>query len=1591
MTDRRALLIGVPRCDDSTFSDIVDVVRADVRSIGAVLDLSAYSIDSIGVEEDSPEPTGSRIRRKIKKACADAPPGSVLLLYFSGHGVSVDGRDYLVPSDAYREPGALVPDLDSMVPAIPSDLSNCQAKLVVFFVDACRDAPAVSRADGPRGGVVHYPAGGSLVMVAGCAPGQICHYGQAGSTFTQTLARVLDRNHPFRTLSAVLAEVKREMIRKAGRTEDRRQVPDAYPEAMLRLAGEMEICDGDKLTAAWRRAAEDCELWDLCSEDKESARDEVRELAEGCARRFSEVAEALHQKTGMTDPWFDQNYPARVVQRVSLLFGGQVRLSAAETSVLVAAPFLSEVVYAEGLLVAAGLEPGDFKRSYRPGERTDLEITHEMYPQVVRRAEGLDRRNQADSRDALTMWLVHRWLTSQLPIWHSEAASQAYRKGENLITGQARRMSSRERLRLIEAAVRAVGAGPVDTYLEERLRAAHLPDAWRRNISALWLAGILAADPRRMSSVIADHIGTGLELPLSVVRNDAARLEAQVHERRLDLHLVCEHPAQQAAFAELAEAARAVLECISGLGIASGSFPEQISDSDIRPDRSGPDESPAYQTPLSRFRLSEDKVRELLMGRQLYDDPSLAIRELYQNALDACRYRDTRLKGLRRENKNPPTWDGLISFRQGFEGGREYIECEDNGIGMSQEILEHVFSSAGERFVYRQDYRAEHAKWQTLAPPLRMVPNSQFGVGVFSYFMISDEILLITRPVDPHGIPAREGYTVRIASSGSLFQVTPSEEMLGGGTRVRLYLTGDEDEKISVLQTMRHLLWIAEYKVQVSEHDSAQEEWKPGILRYQDESAESLEYDRDLWWVSGDGGLAADGIRTNEEIFGLIADLRDVHRPQFTVDRKKLRTWDKAWVNEKIDASLPRLMDWAGLSLSWLWEVAKSNPEVAQRIFTHLLNNDKVIPVGGTWGQNAKVSIAEVGCLPDDERLFDPKEKFRYYGNWFASWRSGVWSKNVKPRSLKSDIPSAVAVAGFPVVDAIDGALLGRLGRFGSNRRVPVDAILEAITHPEHRASDLLRRLRKFAVTGLNLAELRRCPSLPVTFKDEDAPIIRALAAWSPAGLPRPAVIAGWLVKASSELDQPLGEVFRRASAIAPEDWIPPALELGALADYICTVADTKLVSRDLDGEPPWVQEGLSPRHIAHAIAELGRDIDQILIMCERLSPLGVTVASRDLYPSSCEGIEVEALRHLNTTGEALTPMQLVSIAGFTGLSVHDAWSNLRRMEECGMLRLPDISRLKDLAPDGAMLELIERQMTSTRYATGRVEFLPRKACLVITKSICGRFSMTKVRGHALALAPFAEPSSEITNPDLVSLAVDSFCTIGEARRFLQSTYPDAKLPPEDVSCSDLYPWGIGYALVGSTYGWRKTDWLVGPGEIIFVATLNGMSIGEFVEHLAPYRKLGAPVPELTPETLENFMSLFPDEYDVEMLRNLEADDESQDFLAEIDALHLVKIAGRLGMTTADVHRRLVKLAPLGIRLDYPAGACNDEIIRWQDLLLLTVFLDGSLPCVGGTVGMDHLQKAAQEIGKPVDWLIGRIRLYAPLFSLALSMESDIE
>jgi hypothetical protein len=285
VANRRALLIGVPRYDDETFDDIGTIVRADLRVMRETLVQSKFDVSECGVGGSHGEATSNRINRDIKSACAEAPAGGVLLIYFSGHGVTIDDQDYLAPSDAYRINGEL--DTESLVPVIPAGLASCQARLVVYFVDACRDDPRAARLPARLGGQLPFTSDGDFVLVTGCGPGQVCHHTESGSIFTQALAQALDHRHPARTLSQVLDAVTTDMKRRS-RQSGVEQLPEVRYPAVLASAGPVVICEGDELTAAWRKVVDSTGLLKPYR-DGETADpaliERVRSIVDECARQ----------------------------------------------------------------------------------------------------------------------------------------------------------------------------------------------------------------------------------------------------------------------------------------------------------------------------------------------------------------------------------------------------------------------------------------------------------------------------------------------------------------------------------------------------------------------------------------------------------------------------------------------------------------------------------------------------------------------------------------------------------------------------------------------------------------------------------------------------------------------------------------------------------------------------------------------------------------------------------------------------------------------------------------------------------------------------------------------------------------------------------------------------------------------------------------------------------------------------------------------------------------------------------------------------------------------------------------------------------
>ncbi|GAA3006692.1 hypothetical protein GCM10020229_18090 [Kitasatospora albolonga] len=158
--------------------------------------------------------------------------------------------------------------------------------------------------------------------------------------------------------------------------------------------------------------------------------------------------------------------------------------------------------------------------------------------------------------------------------------------------------------------------------------------------------------------MVADHLAVSdpvtPDLLLRVVREAEWERDAQ---GLLHLYLVSPHQAVHAAMAEIVERADRIAE-----GIGRGrerlpareadllaAVPQRVTDNPSGgglPGRAGPVRGPVVALPVGAVGGAE-----LLMGRQLYGEPELAIRELYQNAMDACRYRAMRWRYLRAKGR----------------------------------------------------------------------------------------------------------------------------------------------------------------------------------------------------------------------------------------------------------------------------------------------------------------------------------------------------------------------------------------------------------------------------------------------------------------------------------------------------------------------------------------------------------------------------------------------------------------------------------------------------------------------------------------------------------------------------------------------------------------------------------------------------------------------------------------------------------------------------------------------------------------------------------------------------------------------------
>lgn len=176
-------------------------------------------------------------------------------------------------------------------------------------------------------------------------------------------------------------------------------------------------------------------------------------------------------------------------------------------------------------------------------------------------------------------------------------------------------------------------------------------------------------------------------------------------------------------------------------------------------------------------RLNANPELLKLLVAPLYDnDPSCGVRELLQNAVDACNER-AHLEGS--------GYRGEVQIY--LDTKAKTMTVIDNGIGMDENVLLNYYLSAG------ASYRTSEAWFEKFATgrDSNIVRTGRFGVGVLATFLLGNRVEVTTRHMEDDW-----GYTFEFGLEPKALDIKRPEVAPEIGTTIVVHLKEDALEKL---------------------------------------------------------------------------------------------------------------------------------------------------------------------------------------------------------------------------------------------------------------------------------------------------------------------------------------------------------------------------------------------------------------------------------------------------------------------------------------------------------------------------------------------------------------------------------------------------------------------------------------------------------------------------------------------------------------------------------------------------------------------------------------------------------------------------
>ena len=182
-TQRKALLIG----NDAYAQVPLRGAVHDARALDVVL--SKQGFESLVLTDATLRQIDDAVDRFVQQL----RPGDVALFYYAGHGIQLEGENYLVPIDFRGRDEADAKYESYSISRIQDRMHAAGASLKILILDACRTNPfRLSRSAG--GGLAAMNTGRGTYIAFATAPGKVAvETTNAGGLFTSSLIRALGR------------------------------------------------------------------------------------------------------------------------------------------------------------------------------------------------------------------------------------------------------------------------------------------------------------------------------------------------------------------------------------------------------------------------------------------------------------------------------------------------------------------------------------------------------------------------------------------------------------------------------------------------------------------------------------------------------------------------------------------------------------------------------------------------------------------------------------------------------------------------------------------------------------------------------------------------------------------------------------------------------------------------------------------------------------------------------------------------------------------------------------------------------------------------------------------------------------------------------------------------------------------------------------------------------------------------------------------------------------------------------------------------------------------------------------------------------